>query len=151
MLRWRTTTRMFMHTLVPAPSIQGYRDVGESYKEVYGPEVPVFPLTAGKVRCVMAVFKAAGYRSSPLYLSAARVRARSLGFTEDEVGDEIARARRAVMRGQGGPVQRTPLPVDSYDKLWDAPLPDGGVLDVRYVNVVATWWLLREIEAAALR
>eukprot|EP00971_Amphidinium_carterae_P339161 6476801-Amphidinium_carterae.1 len=86
--------------------------------------------------------------SSPLQ---ADVRARSLGFSEDEVGDEIARARRAVTRGQGGPVQRTLLPVDSFDKLWDAPLPDGGVLDVRYVKVVATWWLLREIEAAALR
>eukprot|EP00971_Amphidinium_carterae_P345810 6486952-Amphidinium_carterae.1 len=39
---------------------------------VYGDNVPPFPLDATKVRAVLAVMKASGYRSALLYLSAVR-------------------------------------------------------------------------------
>eukprot|EP00971_Amphidinium_carterae_P303235 6025372-Amphidinium_carterae.1 len=48
-------------------------------------------------------------------------------------------------------MQRAPFPVDKFNELWSVSIEGCKVLDVRYLCVVASWWLLREIEAAALQ
>eukprot|EP00971_Amphidinium_carterae_P243031 4825796-Amphidinium_carterae.5 len=65
------------------------------------------------------------------------------------LGHEVARAKRALLRGMAPPTQRASLPVQCYDRLWGVEC-SLDVVGMKAVAVVGSWWFLREIECPAL-
>jgi len=123
----------------------------EFHEAWFGSSTPPWPLTATKVRAVMAMFKRGCYASAMNYLSAARCRSRDLGFVENPlVEHEARRAKRACLRGFGKAKQTRALPVHRFRELppGEAPWCRGGPIGPRDVLTVGCWFLAREIELA---
>eukprot|EP00971_Amphidinium_carterae_P232770 4619672-Amphidinium_carterae.2 len=135
-------------------SLPALRSRVKRWSEVHGslfPDVPLYPLEAARVRACLAVFKASGYKSALLYLSAARTDAKSKGFLEDNLVEfEYGRAKRSIKRGTDSCRQSTPLPMERLSMLWEAPATKLAVFEPKFVVALSCWWLLREIEVAAL-
>ena len=129
--KWRTVTRMIA---------------------AWGLEV--LPPTVEKIYLLGAALKAGGYRSAAGYLSLYRT---TCGRHGHDFGPALALALRdavrSCQRGQGAPVQATPLPMRRFHELpggrdaWAA----GGPLSPRNALVTGAWWLLREVELSTLR
>lgn len=102
---------------------------------------------------VCAALKVGGYRSSELYLHEALMRHRKARFAVSEDLWLLKKdLERSLKRGRGPAAQAQPLDVPMVLKLpasWDdaAGAPRGQ----RDCVVVATWWMLREIEIASAR
>ena len=87
------------------------------------------------------------------YISAARTEMTVRhGSITDAMAIHLKRAERAATRGGGPGKQATELPLPRLAELWDddsSLVPDGPA-HVRRFPVVASWWLLRELEASTL-
>ena len=113
--------------------------------------VDPFCLTPDHIYVVMGALKTAEYRSADQYLEAARALHIAAGHPWT---DQLAQARRAAIRSckrhLGHPKQAGGLPLS---QLGDLPVlqqpvsPGGPVWPVRS-TLLASWWLLREIEAS---
>jgi hypothetical protein len=77
---------------------------------IYGPTVPLLPLTVPTYKAVASVFKALGYRSFPNYASNIKAHHIELGHCWSDQLDQVAHwAARSVQRGIGPPRQSAPL------------------------------------------
>ena len=132
----------------------------EFHEAWFGDTVSPFPLTIEKIRCVSACFKDAGYRSYPNYLTRAKDQHLEDGFLWSDALDRMARrATRSVRRGIGPPCGAAPLDLHTFPaQLVDNPAakftpPDDPGLPVNVLALVimASLFMLREIEVAALR
>ena len=110
-----------------------------------------WPVTVEKLRLAAALLRRGGYRSAPAYLYAIK-RANAVrghGWTEG-LQVELADAVRATTRGLGPAAQAEPFDMNAITKLAE----DGvhvvvqGEAPERPLDavLVASWWLLREIE-----
>ena len=115
-----------------------------------------FPLTPNKVRLAAALLRQAGYRSAPGYLSGAKRRHVEMGFPwDDQLALEFKDCCRAVKRGIGPPKGAAPFQLDDVVGLTverRAELQKSLVIqDPVNTVIVASWWMLREVELANIR
>lgn len=110
-----------------------------------------FDLTPDVIYVIMGAMKIAGYRSAELYLDSAKGEhvARGGAWT-----DQLVQARRAAIRScrrhLGHPRQAKGLPLTELGAFTgEAPLAPGGPMYPGAATILASWWLLREIEASA--
>ena len=114
----------------------------------------VFPLTPFRIRVGAACLLSGHYRSVPGYLSEVKLEHIRLEHPwTDALALTLRGCSRACMRGLGPP-QRAPevrisLVARAEDPVFQPGVP-GGPRRPRRAFVVAMWWLLREIELAAL-
>ena len=112
-----------------------------------------FPLDAQKLKLLGALLKKNGYRSGTTYVSDAKRTHLELNHPWSE---QLALAHkdvaRALTRGLGPARQAQPIPLHLFANLPEVPgLPVAGtLLRPRDAALVGCWWLLREIELAAL-
>lgn len=112
------------------------------------PKAP-FPLREHGIETVLALLKAAGYRSVPNYLSRAKEEHVRLGAEWTRSLDDIARpASRSAQRGIGPARQSAPLDLpalEDLDPISKAFTPNGpmGALDMA---IAGSFFLMREIE-----
>ena len=102
---------------------------------------------------VMGALKVGGYRSAQLYLDAAKQCRISLGLAWDSQLQQAYRAAvRSCQRGIGHAKQASGLPLDKVADLprWEQLVPGGPSQPVT-ATLLASWWLLREIEASRAR
>ena len=95
----------------------------------------------------------AGYRALDSYLSAARVEMTlQLGSLPEAMAIHFRRVARAAARGRGPPRHATELPLDRLSELLDdeEPLVQAGPCYPRRLAIIASWWMLREIEVGSL-
>ena len=101
----------------------------------------------------IAALWGAHYRSIDTYASIAKQKMIERdGSLWDSTRLHFVRALRAAKRGQGPPKQASALPVERFGELpgaADAWASDGPLWP-RRLNILAAWWMLREIEAANL-
>ena len=113
-----------------------------------------FCLDPNAIFTVMGILDRANYRSAELYLDAAKQKHVEQGFAWTQQLAQAARqARRACRRGRGPAKQAQPLPFKALAQLQDQQNPataNGPCLPVRS-TLLASWWLLREIEASNAR
>ena len=113
-----------------------------------------FRLTPDLIYAVMGALKMAQYRSADQYLEVAKAQhiARGHPWT-----DQLALARRLAIRsckrGLGNPKQAGGLPLAKLGPLSGLrePVAPHGPLWPARATLLASWWLLREIEAANAR
>ena len=110
-----------------------------------------FCLTPDLIYSVMGALDKAGYRSAELYLEVAKQKHITNGeqWTSQLVlASKLA--RRACQRGRGPAKQAQPLPLVDVAHLEDSPEPlaTGGPTFPIRATLLASWWLLREIEAS---
>ena len=117
--------------------------------------VTPFPLTPNKVRLAAALLKQAGYRSAAGYLCGAKRRHIEEGHPWDpQLALEFADCCRSVRRGLGPPKGAAPFDLDAVVDL--TPTQRGSlqkalvVADPVNVVVIASWWMLREVELASV-
>ena len=110
-----------------------------------------FHLDCDTIFTIMGVLDRANYRSAELYLDAAKQRHIEMGLAWTQQLAQAARqARRACRRGRGPAKQAQPLPFKAVAQLQDQLDPavnQGPCYPVRS-SLLASWWLLREIEAS---
>ena len=102
---------------------------------------------------VTGALKVGGYRSAQLYLDAAKQCHISLGLAWDSQLQQAYRAAvRSCQRGIGHAKQALGLPLDKVAALtrWEQLVPGGPSQPVT-ATLLASWWLLREIEASRAR
>ena len=120
------------------------------HKEWFGKEVPVFPLTPGKLAAVGAMFKQGGYRSFPNYLS----RAKDAHIQAFEWTDQLVQAsrkiQRSVLRGLGEGRQSAEYSLTKIAGLevTDDPVVPGGPVGPKNFVIAAPFYMLRELEAS---
>ena len=110
-----------------------------------------FPLDAYKVKLAAGLLIRGGYRSGPLYLAACKRVHIEEGYQWTDALALVYRdANRAVGRGLGPAQQADPF---DLDKVMGIKEPDlaaiaagGGPGLPRQTVLVASWWLMREIE-----
>ena len=99
----------------------------------------------------MGALDAGGYRSTELYLDAARQQHINRGYDwTQQLALTAKRATRACKRGRGPSKQAQPLPLEkvpSVPQQAKAVHPGGPLYPAR-ATVLVSWWLLREIEAS---
>ena len=117
------------------------------------PDEPVLPLTWEKIRAVAAHFKEAGYRSWSNYASRIKEEHVVAGYPWTLLLETCFRkAKRSVLRGIGPTKQSAPVGLISVadldpDDIMDTPsMP----VNLRDIYIVISFFMLREIEAAAL-
>ena len=115
--------------------------------------MPALPLTAESVEKVSASLKEAGYRSARQYFARAR-REHVLQMKTEVPPEVLLRMRdaiRAIERGIGGPALKDAFRMEDLV----LPLPSLEVSAARRqavsLVVLGCWFLLREIEIAAVR
>ncbi|CAL1165921.1 unnamed protein product, partial [Cladocopium goreaui] len=111
-----------------------------------------FRLSPDLINTVMGAMDMAGYRSAELYMDTAKQIhiERGLDWTA-QLAQASGQARRACQRGRGPAKQAQPLPMIELAKLKvhkDPAAPGGPIFPMRSV-MLASWWLLREIEASS--
>ena len=110
-----------------------------------------FSLDPNTIFTVMGILDQANYRSAELYLDAAKQRHIELGYGwSHQLAQAARQARRACRRGRGPAKQAQPLPFKKVVQLKDQPNPSvshGPCYPIRS-TLLASWWLLREIEAS---
>ena len=102
------------------------------------------------IYAVMGALNLAGYRSSELYLEAAKGVHIAEGCPWTQQLQQAAKAAiRSCKRARGPPKQAAGLPMDKLSKLnLDQQLAPGGPSWPVRSTLLAAWWLLREIEAS---
>ena len=112
-----------------------------------------YSLDVDMVYHIAACLWKAGYRSLDSYLAVARQEMIiKHGCIPDSLALHFKRISRAASRGRGPAKQATELPFQRLQELGDpeAPLaPSGPCYPVRFA-IIASWWMLREIEASNL-
>ena len=102
----------------------------------------------------MAALKAAQFRSAASYLSTAKqIYVAEYRRLPPGVALLCTQVNRSVKRGLGPNKHTEPLPLDRFEELPHVidPLSSLGVQYPRRLFVVALWFLLREIEVAAIK
>ncbi|CAE7389519.1 unnamed protein product [Symbiodinium natans] len=112
-----------------------------------------FRLTPDGIYSVMGAFKAAGYRSAMQYLDLAKQEHIHRGHAWSE---QLALAyrvcSRSCKRALGPSKQASALPMDKVPTVTrDEAMVTNGPRDPGTATIVASWWLLREIEASHAR
>ena len=116
--------------------------------------IEAYPLTPESLKLAAGLLRKGGYRSAEMYLSTFKNAHIRLGhqWTEQHAL-EHTECTRAVRRGLGPPRQADALPLDQIGSI---PVPDEDPFEPahthavsRDVAIVASWWMLREIELAA--
>ena len=116
--------------------------------------IEAYPLTPESLKLAAGLLRKGGYRSAEMYLSTFKNAHIRLGhqWTEQHAL-EHAECTRAVRRGLGPPRQADALPLDQIVSIQvpeEDPFEPAHTLAVsRDVAIVASWWMLREIELAA--
>ena len=116
--------------------------------------IPVLPLTGPKIAAVGASLKAAGYRSTYNYATAAKDRHLESGYPWDEVLERAIKLFNAsCSRGVGPARQSEPLPFALIAKMsWEVkPYVPKGPVNTLAVIVAFTFFLVRENEGAVAR
>eukprot|EP00435_Cladocopium_sp_Y103_P044529 s39_g12.t1 len=109
-----------------------------------------FELTPNLVFTVVGVLKAADYRSAANYLEAAKRKHIEAGFAmTDQLRQACRMAIRSARRDMGPSKQAEPMPLASIAaiRVREAQDPEGPLVPGRSC-LLASWWLLREIEAS---
>ena len=112
-----------------------------------------FHLDPSMIFTIMGALKRGGYRSAQLYLDTAKNCHIALGFTwDDQLQQAYRSAVRSCKRGIGHPKQAAHLPLDKVALIdYEPALVNGGPQFPVAATVLASWWLLREIEASRAR
>jgi ubiquitin-protein ligase len=110
-----------------------------------------FPLSPKAIRLASALFKKGGYRSGALYLSSFKREHVARGHPWSPLLDfEYRDCLRALRRGLGPAKQAQPFDLAAIASLTDEEAKkyskNGYPAHLREVILVASWWLLREIE-----
>ena len=116
--------------------------------------VPYLPITVRILVMVGALFKAAGYRSYPNYISAMKGRHIEVGFDWDQLLQHTyGWVTRSVLRGIGPARQSCAFHFDKVAKLHRTldPLVTLGPCNPLVFTLLAVIFLLREIEASTAR
>jgi hypothetical protein len=125
------------------------------HEQWFGPELATLPLTADKIMAVAACFKCGGYRAFPGYMSKAKEKHILAGCVWDGQLDLVSRkATTSVTRGLGMARQSTPFKLlMALQAVKDnkVVLPDAAPIGWCSFMVIATFFVMREIEAANLR
>ena len=109
-----------------------------------------FPLTPSHIHTVMGALKLAGYRSAAQYLEVAKQHHISEGHAwSEQLHQAYQAAKRSCQRGLGPAKQAQALPLDKVAD-FQSPLPvaASGPTHPGRSTVIASWWMLREIEAS---
>ena len=112
------------------------------------------PLTPESLKGISSLFKHHAYRSFPNYLGAAKRRHVLAGYPWTDNLDAVARmCTRSVLRGVGPPKQSSPLDLELLAslKLGYEPLVSDGPVNPQECAVLASFFLLREIELSLLK
>ena len=115
---------------------------------------PVYPLAVYTLTTVSGILKAAGYRSAHMYGQEAKLHHVELGHAWSSQLDRVAKlCKDSCLRGLGPPQKAGEIRLHEIaDPLEITPaLAEGGPMQTKRSWVVATFWLLREIELAGLR
>ena len=125
------------------------------HEQWFGPEIAALPLTQDKILAVASCFKSGGYRAFPGYMSKAKENHVLMGFEWNGQLDLVARkATTSVTRGLGMARQSTPfkllLALEAMREN-KVDLPSTTPVGWSSFMVIATFFVLREIEAANLR
>ena len=113
-----------------------------------------FPLDVQKLKLLGALLKRGGYRSGTTYVSDAKRTHLELNHPWSE---QLALAHkdvaRSLTRGLGPSRQAQPIPLHLFAESPEVPSLQaaGTLLRPRDAVIVGCWWLLREIELAALK
>ena len=109
-----------------------------------------FHLRPDMVYEVMGALKLAGFRSAQLYLDTAKAQHVSLGYAwSDQLQQCYRAAVRSCLRNIGSPKQASPLPLAELAALGGSEaVVNGGPIWPARAALLASWWLLREIEAS---
>ena len=109
-----------------------------------------FHLEPEMIFAIMGALDLAGYRSSELYLDAAKSLHIASGHHWSQQLQQAARAAiRSCRRSRGPPKQAAGLPLDKVAELAESePVGLGGPVWPIRSTILASWWLLREIEAS---
>eukprot|EP00435_Cladocopium_sp_Y103_P053506 s1434_g17.t1 len=110
-----------------------------------------FHLEPDLVLKVMGALKLANFRSAQLYLDTAKAEHISRGYPWSDRLQQCYRASvRSCNRHLGNPKQAAPLPLADGALLpvGEEPAARGGPKWPVRASVIASWWLLREIEAS---
>ena len=121
------------------------------HRRWFGPEVPVFPLTAEKLDGVCCQLKDRGYTAMSNYISTAKDEHLNLGYNWTEFLDRTSRqATRSGTRGIGGPKQDAELDLDLVFNLGleDDSLTAEGPIGPGRLCEFACFFVLREVEAS---
>ena len=99
---------------------------------------------------VMGALKLAGFRSAQLYMDAAKAAHIAAGHPWHAQLQQAYRAAvRSCNRGMGTPKQAAPLPLPRLGQFSQQdPVAKGGPSWPGRSTILASWWLLREIEAS---
>lgn len=116
------------------------------------------PLTVDRIKGIASMFKAGRYRSAANYISRAVEEHVRHGYDWTPALAQTRRgAVRAITRGMGPPRQSAPLPLESFMEFPNefrppaGPAYSGWLLNARDMVVLASLWMLREIEVAFAR
>lgn len=110
-------------------------------------------LDADMLYDISAILWKAGFRSLDGYLSAVRQQLIIIhGDLPESFGIHFKRISRAAARGRGPAKQSSELPFERFLEIDDdmEPLSVDGPCHPRRFAIIASWWMLREIEAANL-
>lgn len=109
-----------------------------------------FSLEPDLIFKVMGALKLAGFRSAQLYLDAAKSQHIALGHQWTAQLQQAYRSSvRSCARHIGAPKQASPLPLLQLAAFKEKePIAKGGPLWPGRSTILASWWLLREIEAS---
>ena len=115
--------------------------------------VSLIPVTIESLTPVLAVLKAAGYRSAEQYISVAlSLHVDNGGRVDERLACFLSRARDSLVRGLGPPQRAGEFSLtELIEKFNDIRPVPGGPQDAARAIAVAVWWLLREIEMASLK
>ena len=139
-----------------APSaLRGRRARAQLWHEVVAQAALGDPLapTGDMVFAVVAILRAAGYRAASQVAEQAVLTAKlNNACVPSSVGIALRDARRASQRGMGPPKQSCPIPMERLTELevHKAPEHEQGPLWPLRAITLGCWWLLREIELAAV-
>ena len=127
------------------------------HEEAFGhahPPVPVLPLTTRTLVMIGSLFKAGGYRSYPNYVSIMKTKHIEDGHEWGQlIQHTSAWVTRSVMRGIGPDRQSCSFDVPKLCALprGPAPLTDLGPCNPYRLAILATLFLLREVEVTTAR
>ncbi|CAE7737879.1 CML12 [Symbiodinium sp. CCMP2592] len=121
-------------------------------------QFPLFPLDANKLHTIAGAMRIAGYRSTGLYLDAVVWHQENTLHTPVTPGLRrvVKTLTKAAARGLPGSRLKQAFDLDELSKLVDdtapfGPFNAGLVAHAVDVVIVATWFMLREVELAAAR
>ena len=110
-----------------------------------------WPLTQAKIRLAAALLFKGGYRSAPNYLASIKRKHIQGGYDLPlKVQLEIKDCSRALRRGIGPPRRAEPFYLEKIIQFADSQR-QGDLRTIAYASVLGAWWMMREVELAAVR